>query len=302
MLSVTTLGINSALPAYGRHPTSQILHLDNQSLMIDCGEGTQMQMLKYKVKRARLNYIFISHLHGDHYLGLPGLLNSMNLTGFTADMHVYGPQALEDILMMHFKAAGTTLHFPLHFHPLPLSEGKLMETESFEVTSFLTEHRIECHGFVFKEKKHSRSIDPVKVQAYDIPFDQYGLLQKGEDYIDVNGNTIENALLTVANTPPKSYAYCADTRYIETFLPYIKEVDLLYHETTYLDALREKAYERFHSTTKQAAEIALKANAKRLLIGHFSSQYEYLDAFLDESRSVFPHTDIAEEGKTFDVL
>ncbi len=299
MLSVTTLGVNSALPAYGRHPTSQILHFDNQSVMVDCGEGTQMQMIKYKIKRGKLNHIFISHLHGDHYLGLPGLLNSMNLTGRTTDIHIYAPQPLEDILTMHFKAANTTLHFSLHFHALPLSEGKLMENEDFEVDTFLTEHRIECHGFVFREKKYSHSIDPAKVQAYNVPYEQYETLQKGGDFIDSNGKHIDNELLTIANIPPKSYAYCADTRYIESFIPYVKEVDLLYHETTYLDELREKAYERFHSTSKQAAEIALKSNAKRLLIGHFSSQYEYLDAFLSEARSVFANTDIAEEGKTF---
>ncbi|MFT4203875.1 MAG: ribonuclease Z [Chitinophagaceae bacterium] len=301
MLSVTTLGINSALPAYGRHPTSQILHFDNQAVMVDCGEGTQMQMLKYKVKRGKLDYIFVSHLHGDHYLGIPGLLNSLNLTGRTTDMHIYAPQTLEQILALHFKAANTTLHFPLHFHPLPMSEGKLVETENFEVTTFLTEHRIECHGFTFREKKHSRSIAPEKVQTHNIPFDKYPSLQQGEDYVDSDGNVLRNALLTVPNTPPKTYAYCADTRYVEHFLPYIKEVDLIYHETTYLDNLKEKAFERFHSTSKQAAAIALKANAKKLLIGHFSSQYEYLDDFLDEARSVFPNTNIAEEGKTFEV-
>lgn len=301
MLSVTTLGINSALPAYGRHPTSQILHFDNQTVMVDCGEGTQMQMLKYRIKRGRLHHIFISHLHGDHYLGLPGLLNSFNLTGRTADMHIYAPEALEDILKMHFKVADTQLHFPLHFHPLPLSEGKLMECETFEVATFLTEHRIECHGFVFRGKKHPRSIVPEKVQALGIPFGQYGLIQNGEDYSGPDGLVIPNAELTVANTPPKSYAYCADTRCVESFLPYISGVDLVYHEATYLDALREKAYGRFHSTSRQAAEIALKARAKKLLIGHFSSQYEYLDVLLTEARAVFPNTDLAEEGKTFDI-
>lgn len=303
MLSVTTLGINSALPAYGRHPTSQIIHLANgQSIMMDCGEGTQMQMIKYKVKRNKLDHIFISHLHGDHYLGLPGLLNSLNLTGRTADLHVYAPHALEEILMLHFKAAGTTLHFPLHFHSLPLFEGKLMETDTFEVSIFLTEHRIECHGFVFKEKKQPRTIVAERAESYHIPFKGYGSLQYGLDYTDADGNIVKNDWVTVANMTPQAYAYCADTRYIESFLPYVNGVDLLYHETTYLDDLREKAYERYHSTSKQAAELALKANAKGLLIGHFSSQYEYLDAFLEEARSIFPNTEIAEEGKQFPVF
>lgn len=301
MLSVTTLGINSALPAYGRHPTSQVIHLAEHTIMMDCGEGTQMQLLKYKIKRSKLDYIFISHLHGDHYLGLPGLLNSMNLTGRTSDLHIYAPAALEEILCMHFKAANTIIHFPLHFHALPIAEGPLMENENIEVSTFLTEHRIECHGFIFKEKKNPRSILPEQVQAYGIPFEKFEALQKGEDYIDNNGSVVHNELVTESNTAPKSYAYCADTRYIETFLPYIKDVDLLYHETTYLDDFREKAYERYHSTSKQAAEIAMKANAKQLLIGHFSSQYEYLDQFLSEARSVFPNTEISEEGKTFSV-
>jgi len=300
MLSLTTLGINSALPAYGRHPTSQILHIGGQSVMVDCGEGTQMQMLKYNVKRSKLTHIFISHLHGDHYLGVPGLLNSMNLTGYTADVHLYAPAALEEILMLHFKAANTTLHFPLHFHALPFSDGKLVETNTFEVATFLTEHRVECHGFVFKEKKQPRSIIEEQVRKYDIPYDQYELLQKGQDIVMPNGDIIYNASVTQPNTPAQSYAYCADTRYIESFLPYIKDVDLLYHETTYLDNCREKAYERYHSTSKQAAEIAIKANAKRLLIGHFSSQYEYLDEFIREARAVFPNTDIAQEGATYE--
>lgn len=300
MLSVTTLGINSALPAYGRHPTAQIVHLDNLSIMVDCGEGTQMQMLEYKIKRGKLDYIFISHLHGDHYLGLPGLLNSLSLTGRTNDLHVYGPAALEQILMLHFKVANTAIHFPLHFHPLPLSEGKLMETDSFEVDTFLTEHRIECHGFVFREKKNPRKILPEKVQALDIPYSQYELLQKGEDYNSPSGEIIHNSELTEANTPAKSYAYCADTRYIETFIPYVKNVDLLYHESTYLDDLRAQAHERYHSTSKQAAALALKANAQKLIIGHFSSKYEYLDVFLQEAKTVFSNTEIAQEGRTFE--
>ncbi|PZP49190.1 MAG: ribonuclease Z [Pseudopedobacter saltans] len=301
MLSVTTLGINSALPAYGRHPTSQVIHLDNLSIMVDCGEGTQMQMLKYKVKRGRLDYIFISHLHGDHYLGLPGLLNSLSLSGRTSELHVYAPAALEEILQLHFKVANTSINFPLHFHALPISEGKLLETNAFQVDTFLTEHRIECHGFVFKEKKNPRSIDAEKVKSYDIPYSFYDQLQMGEDFVQTNGYVVYNKELTLANTPSKSYAFCADTRYIESFIPYVQGVDMLYHEATYLDDLQEKAYERYHSTSKQAATLALKADVKRLLIGHFSSKYEYLDMFLEEAKSVFSNTEIAKEGFTFDV-
>lgn len=299
MLSVTTLGINSALPAYGRHPTAQVIQFDNLSVMMDCGEGTQMQMMKYKVKRGKLDYIFISHLHGDHYIGLAGLLNTLNLSGRTHDMYLYAPAALEEILLLQFKAANTTLNFPIHFQPLPLSEGFLMSTPTFEVETFLTDHRVECHGFVFREKKNKRSIIPEKAKALGIPYDKYELLQQGADFRLDNGVIIPNEEVTVANSPSKSYAYCADTRYKESIIPFVKNVDMLYHESTYLDDLKEKAFERYHSTSKQAAMIAQKAEVKSLLIGHFSSQYEYLDPFLTEAQSIFPHTQLSKEGETY---
>jgi ribonuclease Z len=300
MFGVTILGNNSALPAYDRHPTAQIVTLNEQLFLIDCGEGTQMQMARYKIRRSKIKHIFISHLHGDHYFGLTGLLTSMGLLGRETELHLYGPPPLQDILDLQFKVADTHLPFQLCFHPLGKDE-RIVDTKKFSVDCFATRHRIPCWGFIIREKKHPRKIDREKVLQYNIPAAYYELLKNGEDYEHKDGSIIKNEWVTLPNKQPRSYAYCADTIYDPTIAEKAKEVSLIYHECTYLKDLPDRALARFHSTTEQAAQIALQANAKKLLLGHFSSKYEYLDQFLIEAKEVFDNTELAIEGVTYTI-
>ena len=298
MFAVTILGNNSALPAYGRFPTAQVVTLNEQAFLIDCGEGTQIQMSKYKIRRSKINHIFISHLHGDHYFGLVGLITSMGLLGRENDLHLYAPAPLKQILDIQFTVADTRLPFTLHFHALE-NEGLVVDDKKFMVECFKTQHRIECWGFIIREKKQPRKINKEKIKEHTIPSAYYERLKAGDDYETKDGNIIKNELLTIANTPAKSYAFCADTIYDESLVDKVANVSLLYHETTYLKDLEDRAADRFHATTVQAANIAKKANVNKLLIGHFSSKYEQLDIFEQEAKEVFANTQLAIDGVTF---
>jgi len=300
MLALTILGNNSALPAFGRNPTSQVLQTNSELYLIDCGEGTQLQMSKFKIKRSKIRHIFISHLHGDHYFGLIGLLTSMGLTNRREDIHLHGPGRLKEIIQLQLEVADTHLPYTIYYHPLG-DEGIIADTNSITVQSFKVHHRIECWGFIFREKKNKRSIDPGKVKAYEIPALFYEQLQKGMDYINKKGTIIPNEEVTIEGPAAKSYAYCADTIYHDDLAEKIKGVDMLYHETTYLHDLAERAASRFHSTTKQAGEIAKKGQVKKLLIGHFSSKYELLHEFLSETSMIFANTELALEGTCYKI-
>lgn len=300
MLGLTILGNNSAIPAYGRNPTAQVLQTSDEAYLIDCGEGTQSQIIKYKIKRSKLNRIFISHLHGDHYFGLIGLLTSMSLLGRTNDLHLHAPPLLEQILKLQLDAADSKLGYTLYFHPLN-DEGEIANDKRLSISAFRVNHRIDCWGFLFKEKKKPRSIVPEKAKAYEIPDAYFGELQKGNDYTTKKGTIISNDEVTIAAPAAKSYAYCADTIYDETIAEKIKNTDLVYHETTYLKDLEERAAARYHCTTIQAGNIAKLAGAKKLLIGHFSSKYEVLDDFLTETKEVFANTELALEGVCFEI-
>jgi len=298
MFGVTILGNNSALPAFERHPTAQVVTLYDQLFLIDCGEGTQLQMTRYKVRRSKINHIFISHLHGDHYFGLPGLITSMGLLGRVNDLHLYAPAELKNILDIIMQTSDTRLPFTLHFHALK-EEGIIVENEKFSVSCFNVFHRIECWGFLIREKRKPRKINKETITKYTIPATFFEQLKDGKDYIAENGEVIKNEEVTIPNTPAKSYAYCADTIYNETIAERIKNVTALYHEATYLKDLEERAASRFHSTTVHAATIAKISHAKKLLIGHFSSKYETLDEFLSEAQEVFPDVELAIEGVTY---
>ncbi len=298
MFAVTILGNNSAIPAHDRHPTAQVVTLNDQLFLIDCGEGTQIQIARYKIKWSKINYILISHLHGDHYFGLIGLLTSMSLLGRETEMHLHAPAMLAKIIQLQLDAANTKLAYPLFFHALK-QEGKIIDHDKFSVECFSTQHRVECWGFIIREKKEPRKIDKEKVLQYEIPAAYYNQLKAGEDYEKKDGTLIKNELVTIANKPCRSYAYSADTVYDERLINKVKGVDLLYHEATYLKDSPERAALRFHATTHQAATIAKKAEVKKLIIGHFSSKYETLDAFLEESREVFENTDLALEGTAY---
>jgi len=296
MFGVTILGNNSALPAYNRHPTAQVITLNDNLFLLDCGEGTQMQMNLYKIRRSRINHIFISHLHGDHYFGLPGLITSFGLMNRIHDLHLYAPAPLKDMLDLILNVASATLPYSLHFHALG-EDGILLDDRHFSVESFKVFHRIDCWGFLFHEKRNPRKINPEATTQYNIPVEHFDRLKQGEDFVQ-DDTIIPNNMLTIANKPGKTYAYCADTVYTESLSEKVKNVDLLYHETTYLKDKSEKAKSRFHSTTVDAATLANLANVKSLLIGHFSSTYETLDDFLRETKEVFPDTQIAIEGLT----
>ena len=297
MFAVTILGNNSALPAYGRYPTAQVVTLNEQLFLVDCGEGTQMQMARYKIRRSKINHIFISHLHGDHYFGLAGLITSMGLLGRENDLHVYAPAPLKQLLDLQFEVADTRLPFTLHFHALN-EEGIIADAKKFSVECFKTQHRIECWGFIFREKKQPRKINAEAAKQHDIPTAYYERLKNGDDYETKDGNIIKNEWVTFANVLPRSYAFAADTIYDESLVDKVKNVSLLYHETTYLKDLEERAAARYHSTTEQAANIAKKSNVEKLIIGHFSSKYETLDTFLEEAKAVFENTDLAIDGIT----
>ena len=300
MFAVTILGNNSALPAFDRHPTAQVLTMDEHLFLIDCGEGTQMQMTKYKIRRSKINHIFISHLHGDHYFGLIGLITSMGLLGRANELHLYAPPPLEELLTLQLKFADTHLPFLLHFHGLPQG-GVIMKDHKVEVSCFKVYHRIECWGFCFRQIKPLRKINPEKAKSHEVPSSFFDRLKWGEDYTNKEGAVIKNDWVTDPLPKGKSYAYSADTVYDERLIENVQGVDMLYHESTYLKDLEERATKRFHSTAEQAALIARKAAVKKLLLGHFSSKYESLEGFLLEASAVFPNADLAVEGVTYRV-
>lgn len=300
MLALTILGNNSAIPAFGRNPTAQVLQNDEEAFLIDCGEGTQLQMSKYKIKKSKISHIFISHLHGDHYFGLIGLLTSMSLLNRTQDLHIYGPPALKKLIDLHLEVADTTLCYTVYFHPLA-DEGPIANTRKMTIDCFKVKHRIDCWGFLFREKRKPRSVDADKARAYEIPASYYPQLQTGQDYTTKKGVLIMNADVTHPAPKSKAYAYCADTIFDEELPAKVQGVDLLYHETTYLKDQHDRAAARFHCTTVQAANIARLSGAQKLLIGHFSSKYDVLDPFLEEAREVFESTELALEGACYKV-
>lgn len=298
MIAVTILGNNSAVPSHNRHPTAQVLQTAEHLMLIDCGEGTQMQMSYYKIKKSKINHIFISHLHGDHYFGLIGLLNSLALNNRLTDLHIYAPEKLQPIIEIQMDLSDAGFPFQLYFHKLE-KEGIIFEDKKISVESFEVNHRIECWGFLFREKKNPRKINIQQVKKYSVPKTFYENLHRGEDYVSENNEVTRNEMLTLPVEPPKSYAFCADTAFHEPIAKKIEGVDLVYHESTYLSELEKKATLRFHSTSKQAAMIAKKAGAKKLLLGHFSSMYDTLEKFKEEACEVFENTEIAEEGTCY---
>ncbi|MGQ0738543.1 MAG: ribonuclease Z [Bacteroidota bacterium] len=300
MFAVTILGNNSAVPAFDRHPTSQVVTFDGNNYLVDCGEGSQIQLINYKIRRSRISHIFISHLHGDHYFGLIGLINSLSLLSHQQELHVFGPSPLKEIIELQLKVADTQLCYPLHIHHIT-EPGTLLDTEKLSVKCFRTNHRIECYGFSFTEKKQPRKLNPDKAKEHEVPQSFYERLKDGENYTRKDGTVVKNETVTEPAEPGKRYAFCADTKYDESLIPHIQGFDMIYHETTYLDNLRERAESRFHSTSRQAAMIAQKAGVKKLLIGHFSSKYDTLEEFEQEAREIFPNTELALEGVAYNV-
>ncbi len=297
---VTILGCSSALPAFGRYPSSQLIHIAGRYFLVDCGEGAQMQLRRFSIKFQRIDHIFISHLHGDHYLGLPGLMASMHLLGRTEPLHLYADEGLHQILEVNNKHSHTTLKYPVVFHPLNFSEPSvLFEDEKVKIATLILKHSIQCCGFIFEERDRPRKLIKEKMEEYKIPITSYETLKMGEDYIHLEGTIIPNTELTTDPLPPRKYAYCSDTIYNKGLLPQLQNADLVYHESTFMEDMRQRADQTMHSTAKDAANIAKEAHAKRLLLGHFSARYKDLNPLLEEARSIFPATYLAQEGEKY---
>lgn len=300
-MKITILGNNSAIPAHGRYPSAQVIEIKDQLLLLDCGEGTQMQMIKYGIKRSKIHHIFISHLHGDHYFGLIGLINSFGLLGRTDPLHLYGPEMLQSIIELQLNACSAQLPYELIFHPIS-DEGErraLVENNNFSVNCFPVDHRIPTHGFCIKEKSRSKKLNLAAIRDYEIPQYFYKRLQAGEDYINKEGIPILNEWLTFEGTGDKIYAYCADTRYTESFLEDISGAQVIYHESTYLESESDLAALRYHATAAQAAKLATEAGAKKLLLGHYSSRYKEIQAFELEAQQIFADSLATFEGLEF---
>ena len=298
---LTILGCDSAVPSLERHPTAQLLNANERFFLIDCGEGTQIRLREYKLNFQRINHIFISHLHGDHYFGLIGLISSMHLLGRNKDLHIYAHQELKAIIDLQLLASNTELNYPLFFHPISNDNDQVLyEDEKISISNVILNHTIKCSGFIFKEKKSKRKIIKEKIEQFNIPFDKYNGIKEGADWISDIGEIIMNKEITVENTPVHSYAFCTDTLYNEALIEKIKGIDLLYHEATFKKDLSDRAKETGHSTTYEAATIAKKSAVKNLLIGHFSKRYKNLDELLVESKVEFKNTYLAESGLVLD--
>lgn len=302
--SVTILGSNSALPANGRNPTSQLLNVNNHYYLIDCGEGTQMQLRKYGIKMQRIKVIFISHMHGDHYFGLVGLLNSLHLLGRKMPLDIYAPKALQNIMRLQLDASGGKLQFPIAFHDLEAPEkgsDSIYDDGELHVETFRLKHRIACCGFLFSEQIKERTYLPEKGAQAGVKMEEIPSLKKGEDILREDGTVLRYIDFTDDPSKPRTYAYCTDTLPLESTSEIVKGVECLYHEATFLESEIKRSKQTFHSTAKQAAEVARIANVGKLLLGHYSARYTSLDQHLIESQDIFPNTELTVEGKEFEI-
>ena len=296
------LGSSSASPTSTRNPTAQLLNIAQRHILIDCGEGTQIQLRKFKAKFQAIDYIFISHLHGDHFFGLPGLLSSMHLLGRKQLLTIFCPKELKPLIEHINSVSETTLNYPLEWK---FTDNKkldlIFEDSKIEVYSFPLKHRIYCTGFLFKEKPLPRKIDKYKLDKLNISTADILQLKNGFDVINSVGKLIKNEEATLSPEPPRSYAYCSDTIYTKTLLEYIKNVDVLYHESTFLEEHAVRAKKTFHTTASQAATIAKEVKVKKLILGHFSARYKKLDKFLEEANLIFKNCELAIDGKKINI-
>ncbi len=298
--SVTILGSGSAVPTSGRGLTSQYIQCRGRSILIDCGEGTQMQVRRFGIKFQRIDHVFISHLHGDHYFGLVGLLSSMHLMGRKRSIHIYGPPGLKEIVEMQLHYGGARLAFDVFFSETDVSGlHRIFEDNKITVDSFPLAHRIPTTGFLIREKERERHLIKEAVQRDGIPMEYYHRLKKGENIRMENGRELKFEDYTTSADLPKSYAFCSDTAYRDEVAAYVEGVDLLYHEATFTMQHAERARATMHSTAQQAAELAKKAGVKRLLMGHLSARYDSPETHEREARAVFPASEMATDGDTY---
>lgn len=300
-MKLTVLGCYAATPRTITNPTSQILEIKNHMFLIDCGEGTQVQLRKNKLRFSKINHIFISHLHGDHFYGLVGLISTFTLLNRQTDLHVYGPKGIKEIILLQLRFSKSYTGFNLYFHELTSKESEtIYEDEKVEVKTIPLKHRIYTNGFLFKEKLGERKLNINKVKEYNIEICYYQKIKNGDNIPLDDGSIVQNSELTFDPIPSKSYAFCSDTAFDETIVPLIENADVLYHETTFLESEADKAEKTMHSTAKQAAIIAKQANVKQLILGHYSTRYDNLDLFKQEAESIFPNVLLADDGKIFE--
>lgn len=299
---VTILGSSSATPTSRRFPTAQLLNVSERFFLIDCGEGAQIQLRRYKVRFQRINHIFISHLHGDHYLGLMGLISSMHLLGRKKELVIYSPKGLQEIIEVQLRISATVLNYPVKWVELNTEISELIyEDSQITVTTIILHHRIPCCGFLFREKKKMLSLDKARITEDNVPVQAYFTLKSGNTFTDENGRVFLSKEYTLPQSRSRSYAFCSDTRFDLRVAEQIEGVDLLYHEATFLHELLDRAEKTAHTTAKEAGIIARTAKVQRLVIGHFSVRYNDMEPLLAEAKSEFDNTEIADEGKMFQI-
>ena len=301
-LKLLILGCSSATPTINSHPTSQYLNIQGHHFLIDCGEGTQMQLRKYKVRVSKISHVFISHLHGDHYYGLPGLISSFNLLDRKKPLTIFGPKGLKEILDIIIKNSQTMLKFDLVVHELEKETAQIIfDNDCISVETIPLDHRIYTNGFLFREKIKKRNLNMEAIKNYpEIKICDYQNLKNGRDYITEKGERIPNSELTFAPKNPFSYAFCSDTALRPEIIPQLKNIDLLYHESTFLEEHKQLAFMTKHSTAQEAAKIAKDAQVGQLVLGHYSNRYSNKQLFLDEAKQIFPNTHLSHEGKLFE--
>jgi ribonuclease Z len=300
-LKLTILGCYAATPRTFTNPTAQVLEIKNRLFLIDCGEGTQVQLRKNKIKFSKINHVFISHLHGDHFFGLIGLISTFSLLGRTTDLHIYGPKGIKEISLLQLKLTNSWTNYKLFFHELVSEESKVIfEDDKVLVKTIPLKHRVYTNGFLFQEKLDKRKLNIKVVESYKIDTCFYQNIKNGKDIKLDNGEFIENGKLTIDPIAPKSYAFCSDTVYNEDIIPIITGVDVLYHESTFMESEKALANKTMHSTAMEAATIAKKANAKQLILGHYSTRYENIEMFKDEAQTVFLDVVLSDDGKSFE--
>lgn len=299
-MNLTVLGCYAATPRTITNPTSQVLEMQNHLFLIDCGEGTQVQLRKNKIKFSKINHIFISHLHGDHCYGLIGLVSTFMLLNRENDLHIYGPKGIKEIITLQLRLSNSWTTYKLFFHELISTESEVIfEDHKVIVKTIPLKHRVYTNGFLFQEKVGERKLDNNAVQEYEIDRCYYQNIKNGKDITLDDGSVISNDKLSFDALPPKSYAFCSDTVYDESIIPLIKDVDVLYHESTFLNSEEHLSGKTMHSTAKQAASIALKANVKQLLLGHYSTRYATINLFKEEAETIFPNVLLADDGRHF---
>lgn len=301
-MKLTILGCYAATPRTFTNPTSQIIEIKNRLFLIDCGEGTQVQLRKNKIKFSKINQIFISHLHGDHFYGLIGLISTFSLLNRNNDLAIYGPKGIKEIIMLQLRLSNSWPNFGLHFHELTSNQSELIyEDEKIQVKTIPLKHRVYTNGFLFEEKIDKRKLNVEAVQKYQIERCYFQNIKNGKDILLDDGTTVLNEELTFDPELPKSYAFCSDTAYNEAIIPIIKKVDVLYHEATFLQSESNLAAKTMHATAIEAATIASKAQVKKLILGHYSTRYDNINLFKEEAETVFSSVLLADDGKTFDL-